>query len=152
MELTRHICFLCFIYFVVSCSVTRELAQTMTSLTGITVDETSLCLVNQPVNMFDGVSLYTSHRSMPHERSSWATYSDLPLKICTLWQCCTGSAFTIQFIVMLPGLKEKGETVRFSFYFSSVVGFYIKHTILKCSSYQALAHRLGLGNETSVLS
>lgn len=146
MDLTRHICFLCFIFFRVSCSVTRELAQTMTILTGITVDETSLCLVNQPVNMFDGVSLYTSHRSMPHERSSWATYWDLPLKICTLWHYCTGSAFTIQFIEKTPCVSH--------FILAVLVDSHknTQHTTLKCSSYQALAHRLGLGNETLILS
>lgn len=50
-----------------SCSVTWEMEQTMTNMTGNIVDKPSPCLANQPVNMSDVVA-YSLHSAAGHTK------------------------------------------------------------------------------------
>lgn len=133
MHLTCHICVFLFFFFAVSCSVTWEMAQTMTSLTGKIVDKTGLCLANQPANMSDD-PVYSLH----------TTACRTAIKLSKLF----GSTIENQYLYIQNPVhyhanwtKEKRHaqnTMPLSFHFSSHIGFVIKYTVytLKNSRYQ----------------
>lgn len=133
------ICILCFqanacvsahmlgsVFSFASCSVTWEMEQTMTNMTGNIVDKPNPCLANQPVNMSDAVA-YSLHSAAGHTKDQAAQIIWLchrkPTHFC---QRCRCNAFTIRFIVMLTEVEKRNDgenSTGFLSYISNPVDF-----------------------------